>query len=157
MATEKELRARVQLATPSRVVSARELAQHRSKESCWMSIEGVVYDLTAWHEKHPGGAKLIVALSGRDATASYTKQHTSLQSVNANLERGISIVGPIHSEHSKLLTSSPPRTQGRPPTLYHLVQPRNVHTAPHRHAASCGYVTTTHGDRRWHVRRHGHS
>ena len=98
VATEEVLRARVQLATPSRVVSARELAQHRSKESCWMSIEGVVYDLTAWHEKHPGGAKLIVALSGRDATASYTKQHTSLQSVNANLERGISIVGPIHSE-----------------------------------------------------------
>ena len=118
VATEEVLRARVQLATPSRVVSARELAQHRSKESCWMAIEGVVYDLTAWHEKHPGGAKLIVALSGRDATASYTKQHTSLQSVNANLERGISIVGPIHSEHSKLLTSSPPRTQGRPPTLY---------------------------------------
>ena len=71
------------------------------------------------------------------------------------------------SEHSKLLTSSNSEHKEGQKATYSIsprgnecaprAHPRNVHTAPHRHAASCGYVTTTHGDRRRHVRRHGHS
>jgi cytochrome b involved in lipid metabolism len=100
VSSEQELRTRIELATPGRVISPRELAQHRSKESCWMAISGVVYDLTAWHEKHPGGAALIVAKSGRDMTESYIKQHTNLVNLSVNLERGISIVGVLESANA---------------------------------------------------------
>lgn len=45
------------------------IAEHNSKESCWMAIEGKVYDLTPFVASgfHPGG-EAILAGCGIDAT-----------------------------------------------------------------------------------------
>jgi L-lactate dehydrogenase (cytochrome) len=45
-----------------------EVQKHTSKDSCWVIIEGQVYDVTSFLSKHPGGAKVILKNAGRDVT-----------------------------------------------------------------------------------------
>jgi Cytochrome b5-like Heme/Steroid binding domain len=56
-------------------ISASEVAQHASRESCWSIINSAVYDLTSFISKHPGGASKILAICGKDGTASFMDQH----------------------------------------------------------------------------------
>lgn len=53
-----------------------EVSQHNTREDCWAAIDGGVYDLTSWVDKHPGGPDKIMGLCGTDATAAFTKQHS---------------------------------------------------------------------------------
>jgi uncharacterized membrane protein len=52
-----------------------DLAKHASVKSCWSAINGSVYDLTRWVAKHPGGRSVIIAICGRDGSASFSGQH----------------------------------------------------------------------------------
>jgi cytochrome b involved in lipid metabolism len=45
-----------------------EVQKHANADSCWVIIEGQVYDVTSFLSDHPGGAGVIVKNSGRDAT-----------------------------------------------------------------------------------------
>jgi L-lactate dehydrogenase (cytochrome) len=49
-------------------ISYSEVQKHASKDSCWVIIEGQVYDVTSFLPDHPGGAGVIIKNSGRDAT-----------------------------------------------------------------------------------------
>ena len=55
--------------------TAVQVASHASAQSCWTSISGSVYDLTAWINQHPGGASPILSLCGTDGTAAFMQQH----------------------------------------------------------------------------------
>ncbi len=50
--------------------SREEVAKHNSPESCWLIIDGKVYDVTAFVPEHPGGEE-ILEYCGRDATESF--------------------------------------------------------------------------------------
>ncbi|SFS06644.1 Cytochrome b5-like Heme/Steroid binding domain-containing protein [Agrococcus baldri] len=52
-----------------------EVAQHDDSASCWVAIEGTVYDVTAWIPLHPGGPERILAVCGTDATADFMGEH----------------------------------------------------------------------------------
>lgn len=52
-----------------------EVAQHAGEASCWTVINSQVYDLTDFIRKHPGGARNILNLCGKDGTAAFTGQH----------------------------------------------------------------------------------
>lgn len=39
------------------VITADELQKHSSAESCWLVVNGVVWDLTEFAPEHPGGAQ----------------------------------------------------------------------------------------------------
>lgn len=52
-----------------------EVAKHADRTSCWSAINGAVYDLTTWIDKHPGGAKRILSICGKDGTSAFTNQH----------------------------------------------------------------------------------
>jgi cytochrome b involved in lipid metabolism len=56
-------------------LTAEEVARHNSAADCWTSIEGKVYDLTAWASRHPGGAQPIEGLCGTDGSAAFRGQH----------------------------------------------------------------------------------
>lgn len=43
--------------------------------SCWSAVSGKVYNLTKWVALHPGGAAVITAMCGKDATKAYLAQH----------------------------------------------------------------------------------
>ncbi|OJJ44154.1 hypothetical protein ASPZODRAFT_135638 [Penicilliopsis zonata CBS 506.65] len=58
-----------------KVFDAAEVAQHNTSESCWVILYGKVYDVTDFLSSHPGGAKIILKLSGKDATEEYDPIH----------------------------------------------------------------------------------
>lgn len=51
------------------------MARHNSPESCWVILYGNVYDVTDFLSEHPGGAKIILSLAGKDATGEYDPVH----------------------------------------------------------------------------------
>lgn len=59
----------------SKEFTAQEVAQHTSKESCWVILYGNVYDVTDFLSEHPGGSKIILKLAGKDATEEYDPVH----------------------------------------------------------------------------------
>lgn len=55
--------------------SVAEVATHKDASSCWTIIDGVVYDLTQWIGRHPGGERAILGICGIDGTAAFRGQH----------------------------------------------------------------------------------
>ncbi|KAH7375960.1 FMN-dependent dehydrogenase [Plectosphaerella cucumerina] len=59
----------------AKVFEADEVAKHNTRESCWVVLYGNVYDVTDFLSEHPGGAKIILKLAGKDATEEYDPVH----------------------------------------------------------------------------------
>ncbi|KAI0404755.1 FMN-dependent dehydrogenase-domain-containing protein [Xylaria palmicola] len=58
------------------MLSAQEIASHRSATSCWVVVDGKAYDVTSYLDEHPGGAAVLVKQGGTDATAEFRKIHS---------------------------------------------------------------------------------
>ena len=58
-----------------RLISAADVAEHNTRESCWVVLYGNVWDVTDFLDEHPGGAKIILKLAGKDATEEYDPVH----------------------------------------------------------------------------------
>ncbi len=56
-----------------------EVATHKDVTSCYTSISGSVYDLTAWVNMHPGGKDKIIMICGTDGTDKFMKKHKGAQ------------------------------------------------------------------------------
>lgn len=52
-----------------------EVKKHTSASSCWSVVDGEVFDLTKWINRHPGGAQRILDMCGQDGSAAYHSQH----------------------------------------------------------------------------------
>lgn len=59
--------------------TAANIATHNDATSCYTSISGGVYDLTAWVNAHPGGKSKILSLCGKDGTQAFTEKHKNGQ------------------------------------------------------------------------------
>ncbi|KAI0448643.1 FMN-dependent dehydrogenase-domain-containing protein [Xylaria acuta] len=57
-------------------LSAQEIASHRSTSSCWIVVDGKVYDVTSYLNEHPGGAAVLLKQGGTDATSEFRKIHS---------------------------------------------------------------------------------
>ena len=55
----------------TRTFSWNEIHEHSSKDDRWIVVDGLVYDITRFQKKHPGGAKIIGHFAGQDATVSH--------------------------------------------------------------------------------------
>lgn len=64
------------------------IAEHNSKESCWMAIEGKVYDLTPFVASgfHPGG-EAIMAGCGIDATELFNTRPSGSKTPHSDTAR----------------------------------------------------------------------
>ena len=51
-----------------RTITFQELEKHNTRESCWVVIDGQVYDATSVLAWHPAGPDVILNLAGKDAT-----------------------------------------------------------------------------------------
>jgi cytochrome b involved in lipid metabolism len=65
----------------TRPISIAELARHGDAQSCWMAIEGMVYDVTSYLGRHPTPDTVLLAWCGRDAsvgmrTKGYGRDHS---------------------------------------------------------------------------------
>lgn len=52
-----------------------QVAEHAGPGSCWIAIDGTVYDVTDYVKSHPGGEALIFQYAGRDATTAFRALH----------------------------------------------------------------------------------
>lgn len=50
---------------------SREVAEHKTKDDAYMTIHGVVYDVTKYIIDHPGGAEVLIEAAGTDATEAF--------------------------------------------------------------------------------------
>ena len=48
---------------------------HSTKESCYTTIDGKVYDITSYIPHHPGGERDIMKICGRDGSSMFGRQH----------------------------------------------------------------------------------
>lgn len=64
-----------------------EIAPHSTKDDCWIAIEGKVYDVTEFIEKHPGGEAILFGC-GKDASEIFNKRPSDGEphSENARLQ-----------------------------------------------------------------------
>ncbi|KAJ5513837.1 FMN-dependent dehydrogenase [Penicillium fimorum] len=51
------------------------VAEHNSKDSCWVIVHGKAYDVTEFLPEHPGGQKIILKYAGKDATEEFEPIH----------------------------------------------------------------------------------
>lgn len=54
----------------NKTFSLEEIATHNHKGSCWIIVEGKVYDVTDYIDEHPGG-DAILNNAGRDSTVGF--------------------------------------------------------------------------------------
>lgn len=60
-----------------------EISKHNNEKSCWIIINGGVFDLTSFLDTHPGGKKVLMKVAGQDAS----KQFANFHDVKAVLEK----------------------------------------------------------------------
>lgn len=58
------------------MVSREELGKHQSETSCWVAIDGKVYDFTSFLDEHPAGAEAILKYGGQDGSEIFHAIHT---------------------------------------------------------------------------------
>ena len=58
--------------SPQKTYTISDIASHNSASSCWMAINGTVYDVTSYIDKHPDGPSILKGC-GKDATDMYTE------------------------------------------------------------------------------------
>ncbi|PKS11192.1 hypothetical protein jhhlp_002953, partial [Lomentospora prolificans] len=59
----------------SKVFTAAEVSQHKTAKDLYITIDGDVYDLTAFQDDHPGGKKILQRVAGKDASKMFWKYH----------------------------------------------------------------------------------
>lgn len=62
-----------------------DIATHADTTSCWTAVNGSVYELTEWANRHPGGSKPILFMCGKDATENFQKKHGASKTAQAAL------------------------------------------------------------------------
>jgi cytochrome b involved in lipid metabolism len=51
-----------------RKIKKPELLLHKSEDDLWVVVDGKVYDLTKFHQQHPGGPEIIINNAGKDGS-----------------------------------------------------------------------------------------
>lgn len=49
----------------------KEVAAHNTSTSCWIVLNGVVFDVTTFLDDHPGGYEILLHHAGKDATDAF--------------------------------------------------------------------------------------
>lgn len=57
------------------LITTEELRSHSTRSDLWISIQGKVYDVTTWVDRHPGGDLPLLSLAGEDATDAFIAYH----------------------------------------------------------------------------------
>jgi len=58
-------------------ISVAELSKHKGEDSCWVAIDGNVYDFTHFLDEHPAGAEAILKYGGQDGSEIFHAIHTA--------------------------------------------------------------------------------
>lgn len=73
--------------TGSDGITMAEVRSHSSAGDCWAVVGSSVIDLTGFISRHQGGAAVLTALCGTDATSAFQSQHGSSRMPASELQR----------------------------------------------------------------------
>lgn len=73
--------------SPIQTFTWQEVADHATEESAWIAIDGLVYDVTAFVDSHPGGREMLLLSVGRDATDLFNSYHPFTSKPRAVLKK----------------------------------------------------------------------
>eukprot|EP01083_Nonionella_stella_P094924 266450_1 len=59
----------------SQVYTLEELAKHNKEGDIWIAIDGEVFDVSEWVDRHPGGKLVVIAVAGKDVSLPFTTTH----------------------------------------------------------------------------------
>ena len=62
--------------SPLPVLSKADVARHHEANDCWISLNGVVYDLSGYLPEHPGKKREIESACGKDGTESWNAKES---------------------------------------------------------------------------------
>lgn len=69
---------------------------HATAESCWMAIEGRVYDVTSYIPRHPTKPEIMLEYCGKDATKAFqTKNKEKPHSARARKRLDLLVIGSL--------------------------------------------------------------
>eukprot|EP00931_Biecheleriopsis_adriatica_P001294 TRINITY_DN1015_c0_g2_i1.p1 TRINITY_DN1015_c0_g2~~TRINITY_DN1015_c0_g2_i1.p1 ORF type:complete len:735 (-),score=150.99 TRINITY_DN1015_c0_g2_i1:306-2408(-) len=71
--------AKAQAGAISKSMPLSEVARHCTPEDCWVALNGKVYDLTEFMDRHPGGPTTILAWAGKDASKFFNDIHKGIK------------------------------------------------------------------------------
>lgn len=60
----------------SKTYSIEDLANHNTEASCWIAIEGTVYDVTSFLKSHPAPYKILIKYCGKESTQGFRNKDT---------------------------------------------------------------------------------
>jgi len=63
------------ISMPLPSISLDVVALHNKPEDLWIVVDQVIYDVSKFQHKHPGGHKIFKGVAGRDATKPFHKNH----------------------------------------------------------------------------------
>lgn len=63
-------------AAPTAEYTMRQVSKHATDETCWIVVNGKVYDVTSYIDDHPGGAESILLNAGVDCTEEFMGVHS---------------------------------------------------------------------------------
>ncbi|KAF9529723.1 FMN-dependent dehydrogenase-domain-containing protein [Crepidotus variabilis] len=112
--------------TSGKLISGKEVAQHNSRESCWIIVHGKVYDVTEFLD---GGSKIVLKYAGKDATQEYDPIHPP-DAITTNLppQKHLGPVEPNTVEKVKIeITDEEKERQVRVSNRPHLDEILNLH------------------------------
>ena len=67
--------AKVPLALGLDEFTADEVAQHNTASDCWTIVDGFVYDVTSFANRHPAGSEAIEEMCGVNASEDFLDEH----------------------------------------------------------------------------------
>mmetsp|Transcript_43449 Transcript_43449/g.109109 ORF Transcript_43449/g.109109 Transcript_43449/m.109109 type:complete len:724 (-) Transcript_43449:351-2522(-) len=76
---EKGLLHRAPTAAISKSIPLSEVNRHCTPEDCWVALNGKVYDLTEFMDRHPGGPTTILSWAGKDASKMFNDIHKGIK------------------------------------------------------------------------------
>lgn len=95
------------MSSSKKTISLAELAKHTSEDSLWIAVEGKIYDMSVYANSHPGGAEVIKAVAGGDATTEFESTGHSDQAKDIAKKYHI---GDLSEEEKKKIERSNPGT-----------------------------------------------
>jgi len=69
--------------------SSNDLREHNTDTDLWIAVNGVVYDVTEFQEKHPGGLAPLKHFAGTDATPGFNNVHPNVDIMSMLTEANV--------------------------------------------------------------------
>ncbi|CUG90512.1 nitrate reductase, putative [Bodo saltans] len=76
-----------------KIFSMAEVQRHNQRSDAWIVVRGVVYDVTSFARRHPGGSSVITDAAGTDATTTFVNNHNEQTALRALKPYEVGVVG----------------------------------------------------------------